>query len=134
MGITLFNAIIPAQNYAVVFYNILLLLLIAVSLNLKTNKIAVHYNSKNNNLNSKILLITLLIFIGFRPLSVYFGDMGVYSDQFIAYSRGESINASKDIVWHMFMRFCATIMSSTFFFLTCASLLLNDMALLPAVC
>jgi hypothetical protein len=119
---SLFSVSIPAQYYSPIFYNALLFLIIIASFKLIADSAPVYYSNKNKSTSSIILLIILLFFIGLRPISVYFGDMGVYYSQFTDYERGENLYVSKDIFWHMFVNYCSKIMTSKVFFFTCTAL------------
>lgn len=116
----LLYSVIPAQYYGIVFYNVLLFLVIGVSIDLVSNSKQVYQTKRKNNLLSLIILIILFLFIGLRPLSVYFGDMGQYNYSFLEYSRGGKVYETKDVFWHLFMKLCSEIMTSTSFFVVCA--------------
>lgn len=118
----LFGAIITAQYYSLIFYNVLLFVVVFVCLNLVSSRIPVYSNLKNKKPSSIILLTTLLVFIGLRPLSWHFGDMGVYSNAFESYQNGALLQINKDIYWELFVKFCSNIISVEIFFLLCATL------------
>ena len=77
---------------------------------------------------SKVLLIIVILYMGLRPVSGrYFGDMRAYFNYFEYYAKGGIIESSKDILWHLFMRFCSGIMTSKLFFLICAFLYITPL-------
>ncbi|CAL2103441.1 EpsG family protein [Tenacibaculum sp. 190130A14a] len=119
IGLFLYS-VIPAQYYGVVFYNVLLFLTVGVSIDLVSNRKQVYHARVKKNILPITILIILFLFIGFRPLSVHFGDMGHYYFSFEEYARGEGVYETKDVFWHLFMKFCSGIMTSTSFFLVCA--------------
>lgn len=69
-----------------------------------------------NNLIGVIIAFFITVFIGTRPLSGYFGDMGVYTRYFNHYTNGGSIDVDHDIAFHLFMKLSSKIMSVKMFF------------------
>jgi hypothetical protein len=79
------------------------------------------------NLNVKKILGVfflwfVILYMGTRPISFTFGDMGVYALEFKDYAYGAPLNTNKDVVFEVFMKFCSGIMSAEVFFLLCAFL------------
>ncbi|MCH8546912.1 MAG: EpsG family protein [Cryomorphaceae bacterium] len=64
----------------------------------------------------------IIIYMGLRPISYYFGDMGTYARVFSRYQQGENIDIGKDILFNLFMKYSSFFMSSHMFFLLCAFL------------
>src|SRR5690606_18818632 len=69
-----------------------------------------------------LILFFVILYIGFRPLDEEFGDMTTYNRQFEFYKECYPITSLKDVVFHIFMKSCAYILSSTYFFLLSAVL------------
>jgi len=79
------------------------------------------------NLNGKkslgvFFLWFVILYMGTRPISFTFGDMGVYALEFKDYAFGAPLNTNKDVFFGIFMKFCSGIMSAEVFFLLCAFL------------
>lgn len=80
-----------------------------------------------NNLSSKsslgnFFLWFVILYMGTRPISFVFADMAVYALEFKEYANGAPLNADKEVVFGLFMKFCSTIMTAEIFFLVCAFL------------
>ncbi|MDY8136294.1 EpsG family protein [Aquimarina sp. 2201CG5-10] len=74
------------------------------------------------------ILVFLIIYIGLRPVSgKYFIDMRTYARHFEHYLYGGDVIVDKDVIFHMFMKFCATFLSVNGFFLLCAFIYIYPM-------
>lgn len=69
---------------------------------------------------SGISLIYILLMMGLRPISYYFGDMGTYNNYFERYQSGADIVQIKDGFFYAFMKFCSNFMNAQSFFFLCA--------------
>jgi len=64
----------------------------------------------------------VIIYIGTRPVSFAFADMGLYAIDFQRYAAGEPLNTDKDVWFEIFIQTCSRIMSVEMFFFLCAVL------------
>ena len=71
---------------------------------------------------SLLLLGIISLYMGLRPISYVFGDMGTYAKYFEEFANGAQIVNKKDYLWRLFMKFCSGIMTAQYFFLLCAIL------------
>ena len=117
----IFNSIIPLPYYTPVFYNTLLILVLFVFIKLQTKGYII-YNPKKKEYASLVLLLVITLYMGLRPISFYFADMGMYNIEFEHYAKGGKIYKSRDLVWNVFMKLCSGIMTAKIFFLLCATL------------
>lgn len=117
----LFNSLIPLNSYTPLFYNVILVLVLLSFVKLQTKGYVIHTNSTKEYI-SLILLIAVTLYMGLRPISFVFGDMGIYAKYFREFSNGAEITNNKDYLWRLFMQFCSGIMSAQLFFLLCAVL------------
>ena len=117
----IFNSIIPLPYYNPIFYNTILVLVLLAVFNLFVKGYVIHNPSKKEYASFPLLL-GVIFYIGLRPLSVVFGDMGVYHYEFLSYSKGAEIIIRKDILWQLFVKFCSGIMTVSSFFLLCTFL------------
>lgn len=107
--------LIPLELYTLYFYYAILLVVVVTFF--KLNK-----GFETGGFGG-LLVIFIIIYMGFRPVSGrYFGDMSTYNSFFLRYQNGGDIYVKNDIQWHVFMKFCSTIMTASFFFLLCAFL------------
>ncbi|MDN3605687.1 EpsG family protein [Kaistella yonginensis] len=66
------------------------------------------------------LLLFVISYIGTRPISAVFQDMGVYAAAFKRIQRGDELVVQKDYIFNFFMIFSSKIMSPRWFFFLCA--------------
>lgn len=113
---------IPVEYYTPVYYNILLFLVLLFVTNNSGKSIsdASNLNSKNNL--GLLLLFFVVLFMGLRPISFAFGDMGIYNIGYVEYMTGKPFNAEKDIVFNAFMKLMSGFASPEMFFFVCAVL------------
>lgn len=112
---------IPLSFYTPLFYNVLLVIIVLVFLKLQTNGYVI-YNPNKKEYASLLLLISVTLYMGLRPISFAFGDMGIYAKYYREFQNGAEITNTKDILWRLFMKFSSGIMSAQAFFLLCAIL------------
>lgn len=75
-----------------------------------------------------LLLGFLIFYIGLRPVSGrYFIDMRTYARHYEYYLSDGPILVDKDVVFHMFMKFCSTFLPIHGFFLLCAFIYIYPM-------
>lgn len=117
----IFNAIIPLPFYTSFFYNALLVIILLTFLKLQVKGYVIRNTSKKEYV-SLLLLLAVTLYIGLRPISFVFGDMGIYAKYFREFANGAEITNTKDYVWRLFMKFCSSIMPAQYFFLLCAIL------------
>ena len=71
---------------------------------------AISINDKKNlafiNISGYILLVFILLFMGLRPYSKYFGDMVNYTVLFKSYAAGEPTRTHQDVLFNYFTKFC----------------------------
>lgn len=113
---------IPIDNYTPIYFHILLI----ICLILFFHSIIYKINDKENLLLIRMFgpftLMFVILYMGLRPINEIFGDMITYNFQFEYYTRGYEIVKTKDVLFHFFMKFCASFMTANFFFLISAVL------------
>ena len=114
---------IPLQAYAHVVNTIILGTVLLVALLVMRHPYAVveHPGVRNRvpGMLGTMLLVTLCVLIGLRPISYAFGDMGNYYKQFVKYAAGATPEG-RDPVFELLMWLFAQANAPTLFFLTCA--------------
>lgn len=116
------NSLIPLEYYSIVYYNLLLIIVIVFFSQSNRYNLVDSQNIASKNKFGYFLLIFLLIFIGLRPISFVFGDMGVYAIEFDNYRKGILPKGDKDVVFEFIIRVSSTIMSANMFFFMCTCL------------
>src|SRR5690554_6852874 len=107
---------IPIESYSFFYTNIIYFVTIISFLHLYF----LSFRNINNIIYLKlvppVMLVFIIIYMGLRPLNEVFGDMLTYGYHFERYANGEPITSLKDVVFHLFVKFCSSIMSINAFF------------------
>ncbi len=113
---------IPLEHYNAIFHYLVLFAVLITFF--RGNQISLDDKSNIKTINSfgYILLIILLLYTGFRPISYQFGDMMNYSFQFEDFQNGDLPVFKKDILFEWLMYFFSSFSSANFFFFFCAVL------------
>jgi hypothetical protein len=116
------NDFIPIPLYTPVYYFFLLMVVVLTYIRSNSSLITDGKSiAANRSLGLFVLFFTLL-YIGFRPISFIFGDMGTYANSFERYQTGEHNMFKEDVAFDFFMQVCAKIMSVQVFFVVCTLL------------
>jgi hypothetical protein len=67
-----------------------------------------------------ITFFFIISYMGTRPVSYEFGDMGTYSQLYREVARGVQINVKSDYVFNYFLIYCTKVMDQRMFFFLCA--------------
>lgn len=67
-----------------------------------------------------LLLILICLYLGTRPVSFHFGDMGTYGAIYRKIQNGETVIIKNDYLFNYFMLLCTKIMNDRWFFFLCA--------------
>ncbi len=119
---------IPLENYFGLYINILLAITMICLLNSAMLPINSSKNLSFSNLSGYFMFFGILIYLGLRPISGrYFGDTITYARYFEYYVYGGQIVSDKDILFHVFMKFCSSMMNVHMFFTLCVFLYLYPM-------
>ncbi len=118
---------IPVIKYFDVYINICLGIVTFTLLH--TYMLSLHDQKNITFINGMgyVLLFFIIVYMGFRPISYLFGDMGNYDIQYKNYANGAPANTDKDIAFNLFMKFCSSVMSAKFFFASCALIYIYPM-------
>ncbi|MDG2431246.1 EpsG family protein [Flavobacterium sp.] len=113
---------IPIEYYNLFYYNFLLLIVLFTWINAFGTPITAIKNLKNKHILGYFILIVIIVYMGFRPISFVFGDMGAYSRSFASFADGIPLGLGGDLGFNFFMMLCAKVMTVNFFFFVCSSL------------
>lgn len=114
------NDLIPVELYAYVYYYVILIVLLFTSLHLYARSTEDMQNVKYNYIMLHLLFCFVWIYMGSRPVSFWFGDMGIYARYYDEFQRGDLPNVDGDVLFYGFMKLCSKIMEKDFFFLIIA--------------
>ena len=90
----IFNSIIPLPFYAPLFYHGVFALALVLFIKLHINGFTLHFQ-KQKELSALVLLFFVTMYMGMRPISYVFGDMGMYNHVFNYY-----LNAFSNILFN----------------------------------
>lgn len=108
---------IPLQFYTAFFYHVMLFFVILTLLNGLFYELSAQQSIKFANFAGWFLLIFVTWYMGTRPISYVFGDMGTYNKTFIAVQEGQEVSVQKDWLFNYFVLYSARIMNASTFFL-----------------
>ena len=112
--------LIPTEYYSAVFYFALFLIIVVSLLKLLERGYVIN-NPKKKKYGSLLLLFSLTLYIGLRPVDPVFVDMETYNSIFEAYASGSiELLLDYDILWQFFIKTCSSFFTAQFFFLLCA--------------
>jgi len=114
------GSVISPDMYYPVYINLCLFLVFFTLLHTRMLAIDENKNLTFINVSGYVLLFSLILYIGQRPISVWFGDMMNYIVTFNEYRFGKEIEEVNDFGWHFFMKSMSTIVSPYTFFTFCS--------------
>lgn len=111
---------IPLPYYKIIYFQFLLLLVLGVLFNSFYVELTDRKNLKlKNGIGIFVLLFTIL-YLGLRPISIWFGDMVIYNIEFQNYVNGAPFDTKKDFVFEVMKYIFAKFLNAKSFFFTCA--------------
>ncbi|WP_034039888.1 EpsG family protein [Wocania ichthyoenteri] len=114
---------IPLQHYFELYLNVLLIFTLLCFLHSAAVPIYSKKNLSFTHFSGYFLFISIVLYLGLRPISgKYFGDTNTYAAYFVNYAYGMPVTTTKDILFHVFMKFCSPFMSVHVFFTLCVFL------------
>lgn len=116
------NSIFPLESYTTIYYNFLLLMTLVVFFASFSSALDSSSNLKGKNVFGFFIFVLVLLYMGLRPISFRFGDMGIYNIQFKGFQMGIEPDYEKDVLFQYFQYNFSKIGSASMFFFTCAFL------------
>jgi hypothetical protein len=111
---------IPVAFYHVIYHYVIFFCVLLTVIQAMVHNGVDFVSLSFNKVGVVALLLFLVFYIGFRPVSGVFVDMTVYNLKYARFQDGGSIDVGKDIGFYTFMKWCSGLMSSSFFFFLCA--------------
>ncbi|SFC35535.1 EpsG family protein [Algibacter lectus] len=113
----------PLKYYYDIFVYFSFILVVINLFHAFTLKLNDEKNIKFLRSTGVVLLILIILYLGLRPVSgKEFGDMVTYARYFRNYSEGASVNVTKDIVFHYYMKTSSHFLGLHGFFLLTVAL------------
>lgn len=113
---------IPLEYYSLIYFQFLLVIVVLAYFNAYRNDLTDGDYLKRQDRFGKFVLIFLILYLGLRPISFAFGDMGVYNIEFQKYVNGAPFDPRKDLLFEGMKYFFANYLNASWFFFTCAFL------------
>ncbi len=110
------NTFVPLEYYQTFYYSVVLVMVSLVYLN------SLKSDFQEKKIFGIVFLLFVLFYIGLRPISFVFVDMGIYNRLFESYQLGEPFDSDKDVFFDYFIYLSSKVMTAEFFFLICACL------------
>ncbi len=111
---------IPLEYYSLLFFQLLLLIVAFTYLNSLQTELTNSRSLQFTNYFGRFVVLVVILYLGLRPISFAFGDMGVYNIEFKKYVAGASFDARKDLLFEGMKYFFAKYLTAKSFFFTCA--------------
>lgn len=108
---------IPEYLYTAVYYNTMLFLALVIGLYMFTAEIKDKGSRQGLNVLGFVFLVLLILYMGLRPVSLQFGDMGAYAGYFIQAQQGNRPPIKSDYIFNWFLQFTANFTTPAGFFL-----------------
>ena len=102
------------------YYNFILLVILFTALHCLILELKDIKNVAYINMAGFVLVTTLLLYIGLRPIHGVFVDMTTYAYSFSRFKDGNPLNVTEDKGFYAFMDFCAQNLNIEIFFFLCA--------------
>lgn len=116
------TSIIPIEIYTALYYNVIFAFVLITFFHSQLLKMDDKRNKAYIRVTGFILFSFVLLYMGFRPVSGFFGDMLVYDNYFNMYQNNYEITETHDVLFHQFMMLCTKFMTAESFFFICAAL------------
>jgi hypothetical protein len=113
---------VPIQSYTPIYYYFMLIVVLFTFLHTQLLAMDSSFNRIYIRRVGVGVLILVLIYMGLRPVHGVFVDMTVYANIFERYKMGYPITSDKDVFFHVFTKFSATIMNAHLYFMVCTIL------------
>lgn len=109
------NTLVPIEYYSNIFYYVTFFLVLVLFFRVRNNNAL-----QTSSSFQKILVAGLFLYLGLRPVSGFFGDMGTYAKFYEAYSMGYNGKFEQDAGFDWLMRNTSTFLNVNLFFLLIA--------------
>ncbi len=113
---------VPLPYYSFIYFQFLLLVVFAVLLTSVQSELTDEKNIRSKEIFGKFILLFVILYLGLRPISAWFGDMIIYNIEFQDYVNGAPFDIKKDFIFECMKFFYAKYLNAETFFFTCAFL------------
>ncbi len=111
---------VPLEYYSLIYFQFLLIIVLIAFFNAFQTELTDAESLRNKDRFGKFVLVFVILYLGLRPISFAFGDMGVYNIEFQKYVNGAPFDARKDLLFEVMKYFFAKYLNAEMFFFTCS--------------
>ena len=119
------NTLIPLEYYTLTYYLVMALFVLILFFQSNSRSLIDAKNLHSKKTFGFIVFLFVALFMGTRPISFEFGDMGVYAADFEKYKNGIQLKEGKDAFFNSGMQFFSHLISAQSFFFLCSILQIN---------
>jgi len=113
---------IPISSYTAIYYNVMLFLMLITLFHAYSNELFSSGTKGFAKGMGIVLLLFIIFYMGTRPVSYLFGDMGTYAKSYKLIVDGQIPDVKGDYLFNYFMIYCTKVMNVRTFFFLCATL------------
>lgn len=113
---------VPLPYYSFIYFQFLLVVVFVILLSSIQTDLVDEKNIRNKDYFGKFILVLVILYLGFRPISYWFGDMIIYNIEFQDYVNGAPFDFKKDFIFECMKYFYAKFLNAESYFFTCAFL------------
>lgn len=111
---------IPLYSYTPVYYHVMMFFTLITLLHAYQNDLFSSHTLSFSAGMGFALLLLMILYLGTRPVSYVFGDMGTYGKFYNRVAAGETPVITKDFLFNYFLAASAKVMNARTFFFICA--------------
>jgi hypothetical protein len=112
------NTLVPLEYYSIIYFQFLLIIVLAVFFNSFQKELTDLDSLRNKNSFGVSVLILLILYLGLRPISFAFGD----NIEFQKYVNGAPFDSKRDFIFELMKYLFAKYLNAPSFFFTCSFL------------
>lgn len=116
------NTLVPLEYYTAFYFHFLLIVVLVMLYQSSTVEMESNENLVRKNQIGIFLLVVVLAYMGLRPVSFAFGDMGIYAREFKLFLYGKLPTYEHDVLFEFIMYNFSKLGSAGAFFFFCAML------------
>lgn len=113
---------IPIEYYSLIYFQFLLIIVLIAYFNAFQTDLTDFQSLRNKDRFGKMVLVFIILYMGLRPISFAFGDMGIYNFDLVRYINGAPFNTKNEFLFEMMKYYYARNLTPKLFFFTCAFL------------
>src|SRR5690606_35971638 len=113
---------IPLNSYTPIYHHVMLFIMLITLLHAYQNDLFDMRTRYFSTGMGVMLLIFIVLYLGTRPVSYVFGDMGTYGKFYNMVASGQEPIIKNDYVFNYFLVACSKVMTDRTFFFVCAAL------------